>query len=141
MYNAILLPIDLDQESSWEKAAPAAVSLARLHGIKIHVLTVLPDYDDARLASLYPSGFVEQAKESAKRALDEFAATHIPDDLLGGSSIAHGTIYNCILENADTLACDLIIMASHQPEKADFLLGPNAARVVRHAKQSVFVVR
>jgi nucleotide-binding universal stress UspA family protein len=32
-------------------------------------------------------------------------------------------------------------MASHRPELSDYLLGPNAARIVRHAKQSVLVVR
>ena len=36
---------------------------------------------------------------------------------------------------------DLIIMASHRPELQDYLLGPNAARVVRHANCSVLVVR
>ena len=45
------------------------------------------------------------------------------------------------MKAADKLKCDLIVMASHRPELKDYLLGPNAARVVRHARQSVFVVR
>ena len=36
---------------------------------------------------------------------------------------------------------DLIVMASHRPELKDYLIGPNAARVVRHADCSVQVVR
>jgi nucleotide-binding universal stress UspA family protein len=35
----------------------------------------------------------------------------------------------------------MIVMASHRPEMSDYLLGANAARVVRHAKISVLVVR
>jgi nucleotide-binding universal stress UspA family protein len=35
----------------------------------------------------------------------------------------------------------VIVLASHRPELKDYLLGPNAARVVRHAKCSVLVVR
>jgi nucleotide-binding universal stress UspA family protein len=35
----------------------------------------------------------------------------------------------------------MIVMASHRPELKDYLLGPNAARVVRHAECSVLVVR
>ncbi|MFV2033769.1 MAG: universal stress protein, partial [Halocynthiibacter sp.] len=50
-------------------------------------------------------------------------------------------IYKTILTTADAIGCDLIVMASHRPEMQDYLLGPNAARVVRHANQSVFVVR
>ena len=42
---------------------------------------------------------------------------------------------------ADETNADLIVMASHRPELKDFLLGPNAARVVRHANCSVLVVR
>jgi len=32
-------------------------------------------------------------------------------------------------------------MASHRPALKDFLLGPNAAKVVRHAKCAVMVIR
>jgi nucleotide-binding universal stress UspA family protein len=32
-------------------------------------------------------------------------------------------------------------MGSHRPELSDYLLGPNAGKVVRHAKCSVMVVR
>ena len=53
----------------------------------------------------------------------------------------HGTIYHEICRIAENAGSDLIVMASHRPEVKDYLLGPNAARVVRHAKQSVFIVR
>ncbi|MBT8411941.1 MAG: universal stress protein, partial [Octadecabacter sp.] len=36
---------------------------------------------------------------------------------------------------------DCIIMASHQPGLEDYFLGSTAARVVRHAKCSVHVIR
>ncbi len=32
-------------------------------------------------------------------------------------------------------------MGSHRPELSDYLLGPNAGKVVRHAKCLVMVVR
>ena len=35
----------------------------------------------------------------------------------------------------------LIVMGSHHPELKDYLLGPNAAKVMRHADCSVMVVR
>ncbi len=49
--------------------------------------------------------------------------------------------YREIMAFADETGCDLIVMTSHRPELSDYLLSPNAARVVRHARQSVLVVR
>jgi nucleotide-binding universal stress UspA family protein len=46
-----------------------------------------------------------------------------------------------ILEVAEEKAADLIIIASHQPGLQDYFLGSTAAKVVRHAKCSVLVVR
>ena len=42
---------------------------------------------------------------------------------------------------SEAIKADLIVMGSHRPELRDYLLGPNAARVVRHAPCSVVVVR
>jgi nucleotide-binding universal stress UspA family protein len=55
--------------------------------------------------------------------------------------VLHGRVYDQIIEAANRVGADVIVMGSHRPELKDYLLGPNAARVVRHATQSVFVVR
>ena len=41
----------------------------------------------------------------------------------------------------EAAGAELIVMASHRPELRDYLIGPNAARVMRHADASVLVVR
>jgi nucleotide-binding universal stress UspA family protein len=38
------------------------------------------------------------------------------------------------------LNATLIVMGAHRPAFQDYLIGPNAARVVRHAKCSVLVL-
>ena len=76
-----------------------------------------------------------------ERALKDFLAECPLDGISVQGHVAHGTIYDEIMKAANALKCDLIVMASHRPELKDYLLGPNAARVVRHARQSVFVVR
>ena len=52
-----------------------------------------------------------------------------------------GGIGGGILHLAEQLEADLIVLASHRPEMRDWLIGANAARVVRHARCSVLVVR
>ena len=49
--------------------------------------------------------------------------------------------YKTILEVADETHADLIIVASHQPDVQDYFLGSTAAKVVRHARCSVLVLR
>ena len=141
MPNNILLPIDLGHEDSWRKAAPVAVSMAKQNSAKVHVMTVIPDYGMAVVGSFFPSDYAKDALAASETALNEFVEKHIPGDLLAGTTTVQGTIYKEIIAAADANDCDLIVLASHRPENKDFLLGPNAARVMRHAKQSVYVVR
>jgi nucleotide-binding universal stress UspA family protein len=52
-----------------------------------------------------------------------------------------GSVYNEVLKEADRMAADLIVVGSHRPTMSTYLLGSNAAAIVRHAKCSVLVVR
>lgn len=141
MTNSILLPIDLNHESSWNLALPQAVAMAKANRAELHVLTVIPDYGSSMVGSFFPEGFADNALKETKDALDSLVAANIPKDVGATAHAVHGTIYKRILATADENACDLIVLGSHRPSMSDYLLGPNAARVVRHAKQSVFVVR
>ena len=55
--------------------------------------------------------------------------------------VATGNVYEEVLRVAETDSAYLIVIGSHRPALRDYLLGPNAARVVRHASCSVYVVR
>ncbi len=46
-----------------------------------------------------------------------------------------------ILEAAERVDADLIVMAARRPGFADFLLGDNAYKVVRRYPHSVMIVR
>ncbi len=141
MYQTILLPIDLNEESSWKKALPTALELCRTHGAKLHVMTVVPDFGMAIVGSFFPDGYEKRALSDAARALKEFVAAHVPGEIAVAHDVDHGIVYEEILTAAERTGADLIVMAAHRPGQADYLLGPNAARVVRHADCSVLVVR
>ena len=141
MNKSILLAVDLNHESSWRKAMPQAVALARADGAALHVLTVVPSFGMSMVGSYFPPDFAEKAEADSARALAELVAENIPAELGAKTHVIHGTIYKKITETADKLGCDVIVMASARSDMKDYLIGPNAARVVRHARQSVFVVR
>ena len=141
MFQSILVPVDLAHRPPKRRALPVAVDLAKTHGGRVRVLTVIPDYGMPVVGSFFPKDFEKSALAASDTELKKLVEKLVPKDLLAESHAAHGTIYKEILATADAQGCDLIVLASHRPETSDYLLGPNAARVVRHADQSVFVVR
>lgn len=141
MYKDILISVDLGEESSWKKALPTAIEYCKAFGATLHVVTILPNFGMSIVGGFFPEDFETKAMEKAKADLHAFVKQHIPSDVAVQHVVGHGTVYEEILRIADDIACDLIVMSSHRPELQDYLLGPNAARVVRHAKTSVLVVR
>ena len=73
--------------------------------------------------------------------LHEFVDANVPAEMKVQHIVGEGNVYEVILSIADKINTDVIAVAAHRPELKDYLLGPNAARVVRHAKCSVMVVR
>ncbi len=140
-YKQVLLPIDLGHASSWERPLPAALDICRTYGAHLNILTVIPNMGMPVVGSFFPPDFEEKARAKAEEALDKWLKERMPDDVEADAYVAMGTIYDEILAVADKLNCDLIIMGSHRRAMRDYLIGPNAARVVRHAKQDVMVLR
>ncbi len=141
MYQNILFPVDLNQESSWQKALPTAVENCNAFGATLHVLNVVPDFGSALVGSYFPEGFEEKALEGAREQLRDFVGQHVPDGVDVQHIVGCGTVYEEILRVAREIKADLILLAAHRPELKDYLLGPNASRVVRHFEGSVLVVR
>ncbi len=141
MVKNVLLTVDLNDESSWKTALPAAVEYCQAFGSTLHVATVIPDFGLGAVGAHFPRDFAEKAVAQAKEDLQAFVGERIPSDVETRRSVGYGTVYEEILKIAKETGCDLIVIAAHRPELKDYLLGPNAARVVRHAGCSVLVVR
>ena len=141
MFKTILLPVDLSAETTWVKALPAALRLYEPEEGALHVVTVLPDFGMSVVGSYFDASFEKKALHDIGEKLSEWVEANVPQTVEVRPHVMHGRVYDQIIVAADKLDVDAIVMASHTPELSDYLLGPNAARVVRHAKQSVFVVR
>lgn len=141
MYKSILLSIDLNHEKSWDHALPAALELAKATGAQLHLVTVVPRIAMAIVGTYLPKGFEQKALQEAASDLHDFAVKHVPEGVRGKSHVAHGTIREEILKAADAVGCDLIVMAPHKRGLREILIGHNTEYVIRHAKQSVLVVR
>lgn len=139
MYKNLLLPIDIVQESSWRTALPIAVEQARSNSASLHVVAVAPQAPPQ--LPFLPTDYGSKMVSLAEERLAAIVKEQVPDDVSCQQHVRQGSIYKEILTLAREIGTDLIVMASHQPGIEDYLLGPNAARVVRHASCSVLVVR
>lgn len=136
----ILLPIDLGDAATWQKALREALAMLGPDGT-LHAVSVLPDFGNAQVAAYFGKDYERNALKAFGEHLEAWAREHVPEKVDLHCHVLHGTIYDEILRAAERLKVDLIVMGSHRPALKDYLLGPNAARVVRHARCSVYVVR
>ena len=145
-----LAAIDLADEDSLEGVLATTVRMATgVEGARIYLVTVIPGVTsgiDVRYAvrgemhgsAEYP---LQKWKDEAAKRLGEIAKEHIPEGMQGGTVVRNGTVYKEIVETAKDLDIGQIVMGAHRPSLADYLLGPNSARVARHAGCTVTVVR
>ncbi|MNW08816.1 Universal stress protein G [compost metagenome] len=78
-----------------------------------------------------------KAVDKLKKIMSEI---DIPLDRLD-YTISFGSPRDEVLQLADEIGADLIIIGSRRPSVKTYLLGSNAAAIVRHANISVMVVR
>lgn len=136
MYKTILVPIDL---SDAERGKPM-IEIARKLGPKdgkivlVNVVEDIPGYAAVEI----PKELLVKIREDAHATLKAMAkAAGVKGDVM----VRSGSPRTAILSVAEEKDADLIIIASHKPGLQDYLLGSTAARIVRHAKCSVLVVR
>ena len=140
MFKKILVPIDLAEAALGRPALVAAGELAipskglvRL----INVETLIP----SSFTEYLPAEFDKIQEERAHQALQELSAgLSVPKERISWT-VRFGGVYAEILNEAEEWGADLIVVGSHRPSMATYLIGSNAKTIVRHAKSSVLVIR
>jgi nucleotide-binding universal stress UspA family protein len=142
MYKTILLTVDLEHDASWKKALPAAIEIAASSDAVLHILSVVPDFGSPLVASEFPAGYQEKALKTAKERLESMRGGEIPWPRNAVSHVGFGRVHDVILDHVKSTGADLVVMASHAPDRVrEFLVGSQADRVVRRSPVSVLVVR
>lgn len=138
MYKHVLVPIDLAHTENAGTMIKAAITLVDDDGdiTLVHVMPEIP----AIVATHLPEGAADDAKAHAEEELKTIARQHSAAMTIQ-TLVRIGNPHYGILEAADENHSDLIVIASHQPALSDYLLGSVAAKVVRHARCSVHVIR
>lgn len=138
MFKKILLPIDLEQADLTQHAIEAAIEISKPSAELrlVNVQAMLP-------AMLIEYGLPDYESEVRLLAEKRIGETAAKIDYPSVSTIVRigDPIYHEALMEAKEWDADLIVICSNQPTLATYLLGSNAAKIVRHATCSVLVVR
>ena len=112
-----------------------------IFGGQLHVLTVVREIEAILQAKSAPLGYEVILADLENRVAALIRRVNA-SDLKPNILVTHNaSIYAGILGVAEEAGADLVVIGSHRPALKDFLLGTNAARVVRLARCSVLVVR
>src|SRR6476619_8482675 len=143
MYKTILIPVDLAEPERTRPALSAALIMMGQSEGAIRFINVLP-LTPVMLAEYVPPDFEVQQRKTAEDALGIVVTETALPPARASSIVRQGGIYQEILEEANAIQADLIVMSSHRQQRhamRTYFLGSNAGHVVRYAKCSVLVVR
>ncbi len=140
MYKTILVPVDLSELAMAQPAIDRAVALATASGGTIRLINVRPLLPITYMEFMPPSFDQGQQLEAETQLATVAAGVPLPTDRVS-AVVRLGSVYNEVLEEAEKTGADLIVVGSHRPTMATYLLGSNASTIVRHARCSVLVVR
>nr|WP_314538876.1 universal stress protein [uncultured Massilia sp.] len=145
MYQRILLPTDGSEASG--RAVEAGVAFAGELGAEIVALHVTPPFrifsTDATMLEDTADQYADASRERALRLLADVAAAAqaagVPCRL---EHVESDQPWQTIIDTAQRLGCDLIVMASHGRRGiAGLLLGSETQRVLVHSTIPVLVHR
>ena len=140
MYKRILVPIDLSDVELAKPAIASALMMAQDGDGVVRLVNVLPT-TPVMLAEYVPADFEAQQRAAAEEAIAIVAKeTGLAAERIS-TVVRQGHVDREILDEAQAMAADLIVMSSHRTGMRTYFLGSNAGHVVRYAACSVLVVR
>lgn len=137
----ILAAVDLQHEESDNHVAAEALALARSHDADLHLVFIIPDQHHSYVQNYIPAEMKAQVAIDAKKELQAFAENLDNGNIAVSLDVLRGSVYEETISFADKISADFIVIGSNRPGVKDLFIGPNAARVARHANCSVLIVR
>ena len=136
MFKNIIVPIDTERPETSKAVLDKAKELSDKEA-KVTVAYVVEDLPGLITAEL-PEGLIQKAAHTARNNLVQIVEAA---GLAADVQVRSGRPHNAIVDLADELGADLILMASHDPGLRDYFLSSTAASVVQHANCTVMIVR
>ncbi len=141
MFKNIVVPVDLSDKQSVKVVFPAALNFVNAFGSKIHLVHIMPDFGMKMVEEYLPRYWMKDQKEKYNELLNEMIKKFVPEGVEVDFHIGRGAIYDEVINYSEKVDADLIILSAVRPQLKDYMLGPNASKIVRHSSISVMVIR
>ncbi len=141
MFKNIVVPIDLGDKHSVKVVLPAALKFVSAFEAKIYLIYVMPDFGLRMVEDYLPRHWMSDQKTKYSKVFEEIIKNSVPEGIEVEFHISRGAIYDEIINYSEKLNADLILLSAVRPQFKDYMLGPNASKIVRHSSISVMVVR
>ena len=141
MFKTIVVPVDLSDKHSLKAILPFTMKSIRHFDAKVHFVYIIPDFGTKVIEDYLPKTWLKDQKTKHEKEFDKIIKQYIPEDLDYNIYISRGAIYDEVIQYANDIKADLIVISAVRPQFKDYMLGPNASKIVRHAGISVLVLR
>ncbi|WP_407050458.1 universal stress protein [Methyloraptor flagellatus] len=139
MFKKVVVPVDPGEIEFARKAVENAVAMV-VPGGEIRLVSVMVPMG-GYVSEFLPADFEANLEKETDDRMKEIAKAIAHDGKAISTSLRMGSIYHEVLDEAQEFGADLIVISSHRPAMSTYLLGSNAAKIVRHALCSVLVLR
>ncbi|MBW8828337.1 MAG: universal stress protein [Burkholderiales bacterium] len=144
MFQRILVPTDGSDIT--KKAVDTAISLARSLKARIYTISVKEPFPYSAISEMQPTPPQEFFDAQERIASQRITAVRDACAAAGQECEAHTVEalhpWEAIIEHAQRMECDLLVMASHGRRGVSaLLLGSETQKVLTHSKLPVLVVR
>ena len=140
-FKKIVIPIDLADKHSIRAVLPMALQLTQKCNSELFIIYIIPDFGMKVIEDYLPKHWVKDQKNKHEHQIKEIVKQHIPDEITVNIKVGRGAVYDEVIQYANDIKADLIMVSAVRPQLRDYMLGPNASKIVRHAGISVLVVR
>ena len=140
-FKKIVIPIDLADKHSIKAVLPMALQLSKSCNSELFIIYIIPDFGMKVIEDYLPKHWVKDQKNKHETQIKEIIKQYIPDEIGVSFKVGRGAVYDEVIQYANDIKADLIMVSAVRPQLRDYMLGPNASKIVRHAGISVLVVR
>jgi len=143
MFKNILLPVDITDHNATKISFSAVKELIKLYpDAKLTIIAVIQTYGLGMVEEYFPKGWIKDITTKTTNELKKLVEQNFTDMLSQVNYLVErGSVYQAILDTASKIDADLIVIPASDPNRKEYLLGPNVAKVVRHSDISVLVLR
>ena len=141
MFKNIVIPIDLADKHSIKVMLPTAINFVQAFNATLHFVYIIPDFGMKLIEDYLPKNWVKDQKSKYEEQIESLIQHYVPHEMKVNFHVSRGAVYDEVIQYANEIKADLIIVSAVRPQLRDYMLGSNASKIVRHAGVSVLVVR